>query len=191
LLIRHYETFNFKATDEATVSNCEAIDASDRQYYGMANSNLPEGLANQVSSESLDTFLNDLPTEADLEDLAMDQHSCDEQSNVKHPATMMLSSTVSINNEPQDVNDAEGSREVAHPAVAGPNNADGVGNAIVNGRPAIDHAPPLPRHIGTAASATLSAAPIMSGTVPEFLYQLFKMLTDNNREVIEWADGKY
>jgi hypothetical protein len=191
LLIRHYETFNFKATDEATVSNCEAIDASDRQYYGMANSNLPEGLANQVSSESLDTFLNDLPTEADLEDLAMDQNSCDELTNVKQPATMMLSSTVSINNETQDVNDDEGGREVAHPAVLGPNNADGVGNSIVNGRHATDHAPLLQRNIGTAASATLSAAPIMSGTVPEFLYQLFKMLTDNNREVIEWADGKY
>ena len=27
------------------------------------------------------------------------------------------------------------------------------------------------------------------GAVPEFLYQLTKMLTDNNREVIEWSNG--
>ena len=33
-------------------------------------------------------------------------------------------------------------------------------------------------------------API-STTVPEFLYQLTKMLTDNNKEVIEWANGKF
>lgn len=30
----------------------------------------------------------------------------------------------------------------------------------------------------------------VSTTVPEFLYQLTKMLTDNNKEVIEWANGK-
>ena len=29
-------------------------------------------------------------------------------------------------------------------------------------------------------------SPIVAGTVPEFLYQLMKMLTDNNREIIEW-----
>lgn len=27
------------------------------------------------------------------------------------------------------------------------------------------------------------------GAVPEFLYQLTKMLTDNNKEVIEWSNG--
>jgi hypothetical protein len=26
--------------------------------------------------------------------------------------------------------------------------------------------------------------------VPEFLYQLSKMLTDNNRDIIEWSNGK-
>jgi len=35
----------------------------------------------------------------------------------------------------------------------------------------------------------VNSAPI-STTVPEFLYQLTKMLTDNNKEVIEWANGK-
>jgi hypothetical protein len=28
-------------------------------------------------------------------------------------------------------------------------------------------------------------------TVAEFLYQLTKMLTDNNREVIEWSNGAF
>jgi len=32
--------------------------------------------------------------------------------------------------------------------------------------------------------------PANTNTVPEFLYQLTKMLTDNNKEVIEWANGK-
>ena len=27
-------------------------------------------------------------------------------------------------------------------------------------------------------------------TVPEFLYQLTKMLTDNNRDIIEWSNGE-
>lgn len=29
-----------------------------------------------------------------------------------------------------------------------------------------------------------------SNAVPEFLYQLTKMLTDNNRDIIEWSSGK-
>jgi len=34
-------------------------------------------------------------------------------------------------------------------------------------------------------------SPIVGNTnVPEFLYQLIKMLTDNHREVIEWSNGK-
>ena len=30
-----------------------------------------------------------------------------------------------------------------------------------------------------------------TNTVPEFLYQLTKMLTDNNRDIIEWSNGKF
>ena len=30
-----------------------------------------------------------------------------------------------------------------------------------------------------------------ANTVPEFLYQLTKMLTDNNRDIIEWSNGKF
>lgn len=34
-------------------------------------------------------------------------------------------------------------------------------------------------------------SPIVGNTnVPEFLYQLIKMLTDNHREVIEWSNGE-
>lgn len=29
-----------------------------------------------------------------------------------------------------------------------------------------------------------------TNTVPEFLYQLTKMLTDNNRDIIEWSNGE-
>jgi hypothetical protein len=154
----------------------------------MANSTIPDGLANQVSSESLDTFLQNLPTSTDLEDVTMDQqqsHSpvCENirHSNVKLPATMSRSTTVSIDDKAQGINNApETSHQEALSAVMGPNQAARAGQHP-NGR----------IHPSTAASAAPSvAAPIISGTVPEFLYQLFKMLTDNNREVIEWADGK-
>ena len=38
-----------------------------------------------------------------------------------------------------------------------------------------------------ATAAALASASIVSGTVPEFLYQLTKMLTDPNNEIIEWS----
>jgi len=39
----------------------------------------------------------------------------------------------------------------------------------------------------TAPAPTASAS---SNTVPEFLYQLTKMLTHDNSEIIEWSNGK-
>jgi hypothetical protein len=30
-----------------------------------------------------------------------------------------------------------------------------------------------------------------TSAVPEFLYQLTKMLTDNNRDIIEWSSGTF
>ncbi|KAL7553240.1 hypothetical protein ACHAWF_016501 [Thalassiosira exigua] len=39
----------------------------------------------------------------------------------------------------------------------------------------------------SASSASLAAAAVAGGTVPEFLYQLTRMLTDDNRSVIEWS----
>ena len=43
--------------------------------------------------------------------------------------------------------------------------------------------------ISPSTGVLLSSAP-NSNTVPEFLYQLTKMLTDNNRDIIEWSNGK-
>lgn len=39
--------------------------------------------------------------------------------------------------------------------------------------------------------ATATALQTNNNTVAEFLYQLTKMLTDNNKETIEWTNGKY
>jgi hypothetical protein len=39
------------------------------------------------------------------------------------------------------------------------------------------------------SSSMIGLAQPAGGAVPEFLYQLTKMLTDNNREVIEWSNG--
>lgn len=39
----------------------------------------------------------------------------------------------------------------------------------------------------TTGSVITAASP---NAVPEFLYQLTKMLTDNNRDIIEWSGGK-
>lgn len=47
-------------------------------------------------------------------------------------------------------------------------------------------------HVSPTISASLSPGPpnTNTNTVPEFLYQLTKMLTDNNRDIIEWSNGE-
>lgn len=55
--------------------------------------------------------------------------------------------------------------------------------------------PPLSTSVSQAVikshftDGRLSYVSAASNTVPEFLYQLTKMLTDDNREIIEWAKG--
>merc|ERR1712232_1075128 len=49
----------------------------------------------------------------------------------------------------------------------------------------------MPSHPSVAqSSASGNSVASANNTVAEFLYQLTKMLTDDNREVIEWANGK-
>ena len=43
--------------------------------------------------------------------------------------------------------------------------------------------------LSPTTGVVVPAAPT-ANTVPEFLYQLTKMLTDNNRDIIEWSNGK-
>ena len=43
--------------------------------------------------------------------------------------------------------------------------------------------------ISPSTGVLITATP-NTNTVPEFLYQLTKMLTDNNRDIIEWSNGK-
>ncbi len=43
----------------------------------------------------------------------------------------------------------------------------------------------------TSSTGVLVASTPNTNTVPEFLYQLTKMLTDNNRDIIEWSNGKF
>ena len=52
---------------------------------------------------------------------------------------------------------------------------------------------PRPPHaqIPSTGVTVTSPAANTANTIPEFLYQLTKMLTDNNREIIEWSDGKF
>jgi hypothetical protein len=45
---------------------------------------------------------------------------------------------------------------------------------------------PVPLMTDSASAASVPNP----NTVPEFLYQLTKMLTDDNREIIEWVNGK-
>lgn len=44
-------------------------------------------------------------------------------------------------------------------------------------------------HISSSTGVLVASTP-NTNTVPEFLYQLTKMLTDNNRDIIEWSNGK-
>jgi len=50
----------------------------------------------------------------------------------------------------------------------------------------LDKSPNKRQFVYQAAATTVAA----NSSVPEFLYQLTKMLTDDNREIIEWSDGK-
>jgi len=45
-------------------------------------------------------------------------------------------------------------------------------------------------HISPSTGVVVPPIIPNSSTVPEFLYQLTKMLTDNNRDIIEWSNGK-
>lgn len=54
---------------------------------------------------------------------------------------------------------------------------------IVPSHPSVTSLPSVP-------SAAAAAAAPANNTVAEFLYQLTKMLTDDNREVIEWSNSK-
>ena len=50
---------------------------------------------------------------------------------------------------------------------------------------------PTHLHISRHGGAVVPSSPNpITNTVPEFLYQLTKMLTDNNRDVIEWSNGE-
>lgn len=55
----------------------------------------------------------------------------------------------------------------------------------------LNHPLLLPTTNGVVASAAVGPATIaLNGSVPEFLFQLMKMLTDDNREIIEWSNGR-
>lgn len=57
--------------------------------------------------------------------------------------------------------------------------------------PSATPVPIMPSHPSFATSASNSnKVPASNNTVAEFLYQLTKMLTDDNREIIEWNNGK-
>ena len=43
--------------------------------------------------------------------------------------------------------------------------------------------------ISPSTGVVVPSAVPSTNTVPEFLYQLTKMLTDNNRDIIEWSNG--
>jgi hypothetical protein len=49
---------------------------------------------------------------------------------------------------------------------------------------------PNQQHITATTQVVVPAMP-SSNSVPEFLYQLTKMLNDNNRDTIEWSNGKW
>jgi hypothetical protein len=46
-------------------------------------------------------------------------------------------------------------------------------------------------HLSPSTGVVVPTSVASANTVPEFLYQLTKMLSDSNREVIEWSHGEY
>jgi hypothetical protein len=45
-------------------------------------------------------------------------------------------------------------------------------------------------HVSPSTGVVVPTSVASANTVPEFLYQLTKMLSDSNREVIEWSHGE-
>jgi hypothetical protein len=45
-------------------------------------------------------------------------------------------------------------------------------------------------HISPSTGVIVQSSVPSTNSVPEFLYQLSKMLTDNNRDIIEWSNGE-
>eukprot|EP00547_Thalassionema_nitzschioides_P004285 CAMPEP_0194221786 /NCGR_PEP_ID=MMETSP0156-20130528/31341_1 /TAXON_ID=33649 /ORGANISM="Thalassionema nitzschioides, Strain L26-B" /LENGTH=429 /DNA_ID=CAMNT_0038952313 /DNA_START=199 /DNA_END=1488 /DNA_ORIENTATION=+ len=89
---------------------------------------------------------------------------------------------------------SEKQQHISQPAVPSP--------AIVSSRPSLVSYPLAPSPTSTPATIASSHPSLVcsssntnkgnsgNNTVPEFLYQLTKMLTDDNRATIEWNNGK-
>jgi hypothetical protein len=105
-----------------------------------------------------------------------------------------------LQNTTENVNHPQGEQNpaAAHPATAH-SSQQGVVSPSANEvfPPASKHTIPsmmLPsNHLGVPVlpSGTPLTMPGTAGnnSIPEFLYQLTKMLTDNNRHIIEWSNG--
>lgn len=134
------------------------------------------------SASSLDSFLMDLPGAPDLfdsmqnalqndddEDTIDDTHSADNPTGTTQ--FMIPSNTVSSSS----LHDHQQQR-----SYLAPHDALQLPNATMTS------ASDYPQQVPPAPAPAVA----VNNTVPEFLYQLTKMLTHDNKEIIEWSNGK-
>lgn len=123
------------------------------------------------SSSSLDSFLIDLPAASVSDVLALHMNTNgfenDDMTDESHKVD-----TSELFRAPVEVTSAALAPALYEPPL---------------GRGGL-HAAMLPQSHGTMVS--VAAASVVTNSVPEFLYQLTKMLTDNNKDVIEWSNGR-
>lgn len=141
-------------------------------------------LPTEVSeASSLDSFLMDLPPDSDFAHAL--QMNCDEFDN----------ETTEGEDFPNgSSNSLPGYDCMTFSAQGFDFNAGESMSSLHDGLQAPAAMPPVMPTVGRRSSApasTSSSSFAVNNSVPEFLYQLHKMLTDSNAEVIEWSTGKW
>jgi hypothetical protein len=155
-------------------------------------------LPNQVSSNSsLDSFLINLPSSSEhplymnIDDYGV-QHSHTTDAEYELVAT----AAAATGRSSASLADFDGSDQSSRAFAFDADEVDHLGDhieGVESDHPPSAQQPEVPRPMHgrrVSAPAAMSSSMVGNSSVPEFLYQLTKMLTDDNRDVIEWAKGK-
>jgi len=173
-------------TEHSDSSNMDATPKSDDINYGDAGINIDnddddDNNNNVASSESSNDNHGLSSADSALPPLSQDEQ-LQQQPMAMPPAPVLLPANpqLPIPGVTRGVMAGDGG------GVAGSSNAAATAAAIQQ------HQQLLLQQQQQLSSAPPAAAVHPSSTsIPEFLYQLTKMLTDDNREIIEWSNGEY
>jgi len=160
-----------------TVSSASSLDSSASYGYPLRQSPLheqPQGISKGISQGVLQAMpapaLGSITAPQAMTSMAAPSAIPSTHNNTQTPITMPMTTPLSLID----------SLKMKFPLAASMGATGGVTQfSDINGIPPVN---PFSEE---------TDSPIVGNTnVPEFLYQLIKMLTDNHREVIEWSNGK-